>query len=81
MFCRSSPIAATPSPELPTRNISTTSLFLLKYWPTMREAASLVMHTPTPDDDGSVEDDEDDDDALTLEETKGNEELVELRGK
>ena len=37
-----------PRPEPDTRNISTNSLLLLKYWPTISVAVSLVMPTPTP---------------------------------
>ena len=37
-----------PSPEPDTRNISTISLLLLKYWPTISVAVSRVIPTPTP---------------------------------
>ena len=37
-----------PIPEPDTRNISTNSLLLLKYCPTISVAVSLVMPTPTP---------------------------------
>ena len=41
-------MVAMPSPDPETRNISTNSLFLLKYWPTIRVAGSRVIATPTP---------------------------------
>lgn len=41
-------IVAMPSPLPDTKKISTNSLFLLKYWPTIRVAGSRVMATPTP---------------------------------
>ena len=41
-------MVAIPRPEPETRKISTNSLFLLKYWPTIKVAGSRVMATPTP---------------------------------
>ena len=42
-------MSVTPSPELATSMTSTTSRRRLKYWPTMRVAASRARPTPTPD--------------------------------
>ena len=36
----------TPSPELPSSNISTKHLFFLKYWPTITVALSLSIPIP-----------------------------------
>ena len=36
----------TPSPELPSNNISTKHLFFLKYWPTITVALSLSIPIP-----------------------------------
>ncbi len=41
-------MAAMPSPLPDTRMISMNSLFLLKYWPTIKVAGSRVIATPTP---------------------------------
>ena len=41
--------AASPIPVAEVRAISMMSLFLLKYWPTIRVAGSLVIATPKPE--------------------------------
>ena len=46
---RKADIAASPIPVAEVRAISMMSLFLLKYWPTIRVAGSLVIATPKPE--------------------------------
>ena len=50
-------IAAMPKPDPETKRISTSSLFRLKYWPTMSVAGSRVIATPTPNFTYEVEED------------------------
>ena len=45
---RKADTAANPIPVAAVRAISMMSLFLLKYWPTIRVAGSLVIATPKP---------------------------------
>ena len=41
-------MAARPKPEAETSKISTCSLLLLKYWPSIKVAVSLTIPTPMP---------------------------------